>query len=152
MRASYDPATGTATVSARVSNLARRAGTTVVQLYLGSPAQGEPPKQLKGYAKVELGPRSRRVVTFRVGAGDLAYFDAGAGWTVAPGRYDATVGLSSRRGRAASFTVPGSRGRRRAPRRPLSPGRLSRGRAGSRGRRRRASGPRGATARARGRA
>ena len=91
MRASYDAASGTATVSARVGNLARRAGTTVVQLYLGSPAQGEPPKQLKGYAKVELGPRSRRVVTFRVGAGDLAYFDAGAGWTVAPGRYDATV-------------------------------------------------------------
>ena len=113
VRASYEAATGTATVSARVSNLARRAGTTVVQLYLGSPAQGAPPKQLKGYAKVELGPRSRRVVTFRVGAGDLAYFDAGAGWTVAPGRYDATVGLSSRRGRAASFTVPGSRGRRR---------------------------------------
>ena len=52
---------------------------------LHSPAAtGEPPKQLKGYASVDLAPGQSRLVLFRLGPSDLAYFNqATNGWSVA---------------------------------------------------------------------
>ena len=93
-------------VAVRVTNTGRRTGSEVAQLYLGSPAAAqEPPKQLKGYAKVTLRPGETRTVTFRLGSADLAAWSAGR-WVVAPGRYQALVGSSSRDIRAwATFTV-----------------------------------------------
>ncbi|HEY7621455.1 MAG TPA: glycoside hydrolase family 3 C-terminal domain-containing protein [Solirubrobacteraceae bacterium] len=71
----------------RVTNTSHRAGSTVAQAYLSFPrSAGEPPRQLKGYAKVALGPGRSAVVSFRLDPADLA----------TPGRYTLFVGSSSR--------------------------------------------------------
>ena len=70
-----------------VSNVSGRAGSTVAQAYLSFPrSAGEPPRQLKGYEKVALGPGRSTVVSFRLDPADLA----------TPGRYTLYVGSSSR--------------------------------------------------------
>ncbi len=82
-------------VSLRVTNRSRRVGSEVVQLYLSHPASaGEPPKQLKGYRKVTLGPGESRWVELRLRRDDLAVFDDG--WRLPRGRYTVLVGSSSR--------------------------------------------------------
>jgi beta-glucosidase len=77
-----------ATVTVRVTNTGRRAGSDVVQLYVGDPpAAQEPPKQLKGYQKVTLRPGQSRVVTFQLDANALAaWSSAQHRWIVHPAR------------------------------------------------------------------
>ena len=89
---------GGVTASTRVTNTSRRAGSTVAQAYLSFPrSTGEPPRQLKGYEKVELGPGQSAVVSFRLDRADLSYYDEGAHrQVVADGRYTLSVGSSSR--------------------------------------------------------
>jgi beta-glucosidase len=83
-------------VSVRVRNTSRRTGSQVVQLYLAFPrSAGEPPKQLKGYRKVTLGPGESRDVLLRVRRDDLKVF-LGGDRVVVPGRYTVLVGTSSR--------------------------------------------------------
>jgi beta-glucosidase len=87
---------GGATVGVRVRNTSGRGGSQVVQLYVRFPASaGEPPKQLKAYRKVTLGPGESRDVVLRVRRSDLRVF-GGGDWTVTPGRYTVLVGTSSR--------------------------------------------------------
>ena len=108
---------GEAFVVARVRNASSRPGPTTVELYLESPpAAGEPPKQLKGYTNLTLGPGQSRLVVFRLKPRDLAYYDQSTGrWAIAPGRYTALVGTSSTDlDHAARFTVGGAGGHRRA--------------------------------------
>ena len=102
-----------------------------MQLYLAfPPAAGEPPRQLKGFAKVMLDARRRSgmklrppprvssqvpldagaktTVRFALAARDLSTWDvAAAAWTLARGEFTVTVGASSRDAAAlsASFTV-----------------------------------------------
>jgi beta-glucosidase len=85
------------TVSARVTNTGRVAGSEVAQLYLGDPAAaGEPPRQLKGFAKVTLAPGQSRTVRFTLTGHDLSYWDDAAdGWVVPAGRFSVYVGDSS---------------------------------------------------------
>ena len=90
---------GGVTATTRVTNTSRRAGSTVAQAYLSFPrSAGEPPRQLKGYEKVQLGagpqrgrhvpPRPRRPGLLRRGARHRQ--------VVADGRYTLSVGSSSR--------------------------------------------------------
>jgi beta-glucosidase len=93
-------ATG-ATVSVDVVNTGGRAGTAVPQLYLGLPQPSadvvQPPKALKGAAKLSLAPGQIRRVSFRVDQRALSYWDTEAGdWAVAPGCYGVMAGHSSR--------------------------------------------------------
>jgi beta-glucosidase len=82
-------------VSLRVTNTSRRTGSEVVQLYLSHPrGSGEPPKQLKGYRKLTLGPGESRWATLRLRRHDLAVFDDG--WRVPRGTYTVLAGTSSR--------------------------------------------------------
>jgi beta-glucosidase len=93
---------------ARVTNTSRRAGSTVAQAYVSFPrSTGEPPRQLKGYEKVRLGPGRSAVVAFRLDRAVLSYFDSRAGRAVvADGRYTVSVGSSSRDlPESASFEV-----------------------------------------------
>jgi beta-glucosidase len=96
------------TVSLEVTNVGDRPGAEVVQLYLAAPAAAQqPPRQLKGFAKLHLDPGATSQVSLRLDRDDLAAFDeASAAWVVHPGRYEVLVGRSSRdlRGRAG-FTL-----------------------------------------------
>ena len=84
-------------VSFNVTNSGHRAGAEVAQLYVGDPpATGEPPKQLKGYAKVQLTPGETTRVTLTLDDRAFSYWDATRhAWTVAPGCYGVFVGGSS---------------------------------------------------------
>jgi beta-glucosidase len=88
------------TVTARVRNVGRRSGATVVQLYLGLPssrAVPEPPRQLRGYRKLRVRPGRSRLVRFKVRDRDLAHWSTRAGgWRIAPGSHRVYVGFSSR--------------------------------------------------------
>ncbi len=97
VKVDYDSSSGAATVSARIKNTARRAGSSVAELYLRSPAAAnEPPKQLKGYQRVQLDAGDSTSLTFRLDRDDLAYFDENLNrWVVAPGRYTVSLGTSS---------------------------------------------------------
>jgi beta-glucosidase len=98
-------------VGVTVTNTGARPGVEVPQLYLGLPSPGpgvvQPPKQLKGFAKLSLRPGESRRVTFPLTQRDLSYWNtAENGWAVAPGCYRVMVGRSSReivqRGRFAA--------------------------------------------------
>jgi beta-glucosidase len=85
---------GAATVSARVRNMGRRAGSDVVQLYIRLPGASQPPRQLRGFRKVSVAPGKAATVNFRIDARSLSYWDGR--WRVAPGCYRVMVGRSSR--------------------------------------------------------
>ncbi len=105
-------ATSTVTVSLDVTNSGSRAGSEVVQLYLGIPSTNvsEPPKQLKGFQKVALQAGQTQHVSFSLSPQDFSYWDVNAhNWLVQNGTYSVMVGSSSRDIRQqGSFTVSGS--------------------------------------------
>jgi beta-glucosidase len=90
-----------ATVTARVTNTGSRAGVAVPQLYLGlpspSPSVPQPPRQLKGYSKLNLAAGQSQVVSFPLDQRAFSYWDVNSSdWRVAPGCYGVFVGSSSR--------------------------------------------------------
>ena len=84
-------------VSATVTNVGRRAGSDVAQLYLADPAgSGEPPRQLAGFQRVSLGPGAKAQVSFTVTPQEMSWWDDTAnGWTQTAGTYGVYVGDSS---------------------------------------------------------
>jgi beta-glucosidase len=96
-----DPSPGTLfEVSFTVTNEGERAGSAVPQLYVSDPEAGvpRPPKELKGFAKIELQPGESRRVTLPLDARAFAFYDAEAGkWTAEQGEYEISVGESSAR-------------------------------------------------------
>jgi beta-glucosidase len=57
---------------------------------------GEPPRQLKGFAKVDLAPGAATVVSFTLSPSALSVWDGGSGgWVLRPGTYRAMIGDSS---------------------------------------------------------
>jgi beta-glucosidase len=97
-RLQHDEATGAVTVSVQVTNVGGHAGVEVVQLYVAAPAAAQqPPRHLKGFAKVRLDPGASNEVSLRLDRDDLATFDEASGaWVVHQGRYEVLVGRSSR--------------------------------------------------------
>ena len=89
---------GAASVTATVTNTGSRAGADVAQLYITDPAAaGEPPKQLKGFARVDLTPGQSKTVSFQLTQSSLQNWDSTASaWTTATGNYTIAVGDSSR--------------------------------------------------------
>jgi len=83
------------TLTVKVTNTGRVAGTDVPQAYLTYPSKaGEPPAQLAAFYPVTLGPgRSRAVSLFVPSTAFQAYLNRG--WTTVPGRYQLSVGQSS---------------------------------------------------------
>jgi beta-glucosidase len=91
-------------VTATVTNTGHRSGTDVAQLYVTDPASaGEPPRQLKGFARVDLRPGQSERVRFTLAPSDLQWFDpsapgasaTGGGWSQSAGGYQVYVGDSS---------------------------------------------------------
>lgn len=87
-------------VSATVTNTGDRAGAEVVQVYVGIPVDGQPPKRLVGFQKVFLDPGESQTVTITVDptatSKPLSVWDyASRGFAVLPGGYQVYIGTSS---------------------------------------------------------
>jgi beta-glucosidase len=97
------------TIACTVMNVGERAGCEVVQLYLTDPecSVARPPRELRGFAKVELGSRQSERVTFTLTSRELAFWSQRhAQWVVEPGSFTVAVGASSRDLRLeASFEI-----------------------------------------------
>jgi len=91
-------ADGTVTVSVDVKNTGSRSGADVVQVYVSAPvAAGEPPRQLKGFAKVSLNPGQTRRVSITLQDRAFSVWSTSANrWTPVPGQHTVLVGDSSR--------------------------------------------------------
>lgn len=91
-------ADGGAVVDAAIKNTGKRTGSEVAEVYLGFPSSaGEPPKQLKAYAKVLLAPGEQKTVHLNLDADAFKYWNEGShAWTTAPGNYTVMLGRSSR--------------------------------------------------------
>jgi len=90
-----------AKVSLTVKNTGSRRGIATPQLYVGlqQPSRDvvEPPEQLAGFQKVELGPGRSKRVTMSLDPRQLSYWDsAGQAWRLTPGCASVSVGASSR--------------------------------------------------------
>jgi beta-glucosidase len=87
---------GAATVTATVTNTGSRAGADIAQLYVTQPAaSGEPPRQLEGFARVDLQPGAAKTVSFPLTQTNLRYWNATSdAWATSIGSYGISVGDS----------------------------------------------------------
>lgn len=93
-------ATTPITVTASVTNTGRRAGAEVVQVYLGIPTDGQPPKRLVGFQKVHVEPGHTAPVSITVDPTATnhpfgVWSDAEHAFVVMPGQYTVYVGSSA---------------------------------------------------------
>ena len=85
-------------VSFDVKNTGSREGSDVAQVYVSDTHARvpRPPKELKGFAKVNLRPGESRRVTVRLDGRAFSYYDTAARrWSFDPGDFDILVGRSS---------------------------------------------------------
>ncbi len=89
-------ASGNVAVGFDVTNTGSRSGAEVAQVYVGQPpVTGEPPKNLRGFSRVSLGPGQTQHVTVTLDARSFQYW-ANNAWTNAGGTNQIYVGASSR--------------------------------------------------------
>lgn len=90
---------GKLTATLTVTNTGKVAGREVVQLYLSAPSGklAKPAAELKGFAKTGLlRPGQSQTLSFDLGAGELASFDAAtSSWVAEAGTYTLKVGASA---------------------------------------------------------
>jgi beta-glucosidase len=99
-------------VSVEITNTGQRTGKEVVQLYVRDQQASlqRPEKELKAFAKVQLEPGERKMVTLSIARDALAYYDDLAHeWVAEAGEFEVLVGASSQDMRAtAVFTLTSS--------------------------------------------
>jgi beta-glucosidase len=86
-------------VAVNISNVGERAGAEVVQVYVGqvSCSVERPVRELKGFAKVHLGPSESQRINVDLPERAFAYWSGQTGdWKVEPGEFVIEVGVSSR--------------------------------------------------------
>jgi beta-glucosidase len=86
-------------VSLTVTNTGSVAGKETVQLYVTDTESSlpRPPKELKGFAKVDLKPGASKEVTFTLDQRSMAFYDPHKkDWVAEPGEFHVLVGSSSR--------------------------------------------------------
>jgi beta-glucosidase len=90
-------ADGGKVVVVRVRNRGQRAAGAVPQVYLGFPEGArEPPKQLKGFARVTLAPGEEQLVEIPLPPDSFRYWDADKNDWASGGAYQVMLGASSR--------------------------------------------------------
>ena len=81
-----------------MTNTGAREGAEVAQIYVGdrhAPVP-RPPKELKGFVKVNLEPGETKRAQVTLNRRSFCYFDVGSKrWTAAPGEFEILVGTSS---------------------------------------------------------
>jgi beta-glucosidase len=85
-------------VSLVVENTGQRQGAEVVQLYVSdrNASQPRPPKELKGFARVDLKPGESKPVNFELDERAFSFFDpVKTEWVVEPGEFEVLVGASA---------------------------------------------------------
>ena len=101
---------GEARLSVTVTNVGKRQGMEVVQLYAADTANGVtlPAQQLIGFARLDLSPGESETVEFEVPLSVLAYTGLSGEFIVEPGPVEVSVGSSSSDIRSsAAFTITG---------------------------------------------
>lgn len=86
------------TVSVDVTNTGKMAGKEVVQLYVHDQKSSllRPPKELKGFAKVELQPGETKAISIPLGFRSFAYYNPRyKQWITEDGEFDVLIGSSS---------------------------------------------------------
>ena len=110
----YSALTASASLVAfTVENNGTRPAAEVAQLYLTYPASaGEPPRQLKAFAKTRvLGPGESTTVSFALAPRDFSIWSvAEHTWSVVGGRFAVVVGGSSRDSRLSGTVSVGQSG------------------------------------------
>ncbi len=96
---SHEKGTLEVTVLSSVTNSGDRRGKEVVQVYVGDveASVARPPRELRGFAKLDLEPGMTRTAAFRLDARDFSYWStATSRWVLEPGQFEVAVGASSR--------------------------------------------------------
>jgi beta-glucosidase len=85
-------------VALDITNTGSRSGADVVQVYVADPpSAGEPPRQLRGFQKVNLQPHQTRQITIKIAQRAFSIWDTSAKyWKIVPGQYEILAGDSSR--------------------------------------------------------
>lgn len=86
------------TVSLTVTNTGSRHGSDVVQIYVRDLEASvyRPDRELRGFAKVHLGPGAAQRVSIRLGRRAFAFWDAGAkDWRVEAGAFEVLIAASA---------------------------------------------------------
>lgn len=87
-------------VQVNVRNIGDLRGSTVAQLYVSLPedaVQGTPPRQLRGFDKIELSPGQHGLAHFNLMRRDISYWDSvSQEWRIPTGEITISVGFSSR--------------------------------------------------------
>ena len=98
---------GTLIVAEEVTNVGKRAGSAVVQLYVHDRIAdvSRPVRELKGFQRVALAPGETRKVTFQLTPKDLAFARLDGSWGTEAGRYDIYVGEDSTASATTSFML-----------------------------------------------
>jgi beta-glucosidase len=87
-------------VSLDLKNVGDRAGSEVVQIYIGQPdcSAKRPPRQLKHFAKIAIGPGASKRLHFDLPRAAFAFWSiTSRDWVVEPGKFVIEAGVSSRR-------------------------------------------------------
>jgi beta-glucosidase len=91
---------GPVTLSFDLTNAGKSRGAEVAQVYVGErkPPVPRPPKELKGFSRVDLAPGETRHVQMTLDRRAFSFYDIAAkDWRVQPGVFEILVGSSSRK-------------------------------------------------------
>lgn len=85
-------------VKVLVENTGQFTGKEIVQLYISqnNPSLERPPKELKGFSKIELEPGEKEWLELELDYQDLAYYHPQEGWIVEADHFKIMIGASSR--------------------------------------------------------
>ncbi|WP_272149490.1 glycoside hydrolase family 3 N-terminal domain-containing protein [Tenacibaculum aiptasiae] len=88
---------GNIIVSVDVTNIGKRKGSELVQLYIQDVVGSitRPVKELKGYKRISLKPHENKKVSFTIKLQDLKYYNNQLGYGVEKGKFNVWIGASS---------------------------------------------------------
>jgi beta-glucosidase len=100
------------TVQVDVTNVGKRGGDEVVQLYTHQqvPLVTRPVKELKAFKRVTIEPHQTQTITFRIAVSQLGFYDRDHHFVIEPGTVDVMLGSSSQDIHcAATFVIAGEK-------------------------------------------
>ena len=88
---------GEVNISVKVSNIGKRTGKEVVQVYVNDKVSSitTPVKVLKEFRKVEIDPNEFEILNFSIPMDELGLWDKDMNYVVEPGEFEIMVGSSS---------------------------------------------------------